>query len=130
MPTPPTDAGVAWLTPARPEVERGRSPPLTGTGGWRRRWGVGRRETTRPLLGNDRVELRLKELLVRAHQLQELLVHTARDVNLSSRGGGHEYHPRGQALMACWPSFLLLISILRGLACSATGIFKVSTPVS
>ena len=37
---------------------------------------------------------------------------------------------RGQALMACWPSFVLLIAILRGLACSATGIFKVSTPAS
>ena len=37
---------------------------------------------------------------------------------------------RGQAVMACWPSFRLLISILRGLACSATGTFNVSTPAS
>ena len=36
----------------------------------------------------------------------------------------------GQALMARRPSFLLVISILRGLACSATGICRVRTPLS
>ena len=35
-----------------------------------------------------------------------------------------------QALMACRSSPLLVMEILRGLACSATGIFKVSTPES
>ena len=41
---------------------------------------------------------------------------------------GMDLTTRGQALMACWPSFVLLISILRGLARSATGIFRVRTP--
>lgn len=36
----------------------------------------------------------------------------------------------GQALMACRAWLLLLISILRGLACSATGIFSKRTPLS
>ena len=36
----------------------------------------------------------------------------------------------GQALIACRPWFLLPISILRGLACSATGICSVRTPPS
>lgn len=36
----------------------------------------------------------------------------------------------GQALMACRASFLLLISTLRALACSATGICSVRTPLS
>ena len=36
----------------------------------------------------------------------------------------------GQALMACRSSPLLVIEILRGLACSATGILNVSTPES
>jgi hypothetical protein len=38
--------------------------------------------------------------------------------------------PDGQALMARRPSLVPLISILRGLACSATGIFRVRTPLS
>lgn len=37
---------------------------------------------------------------------------------------------RGQALMACRSSALLLIAILRGLACSATGMSRVNTPWS
>lgn len=37
---------------------------------------------------------------------------------------------QGQALMACRSSPLLAMAILRGFACSATGISKVSTPAS
>ena len=36
----------------------------------------------------------------------------------------------GQALMACRASLVLLISILRGFACSATGIVSSRTPLS
>ena len=81
-----------------------------------------------PFLGDDLVELCSQQLLVRVHQLEELLVHTGRGTKAGSGDRWHEPHHRGQALMACWDSSVRLISILRGLARSATGIFKVRTP--
>ena len=86
--------------------------------------------TGRPFLGDDRVELRTQQLLVGAHQLEELLVPAGVAPTAAAGIVGMSLTTHGQALMACRASFLLLISILRGLACSATGIFRVRTPLS
>lgn len=45
-------------------------------------------------------------------------------------GSAASRSPERQALMACWSLLSLLMVILRGLACSATGILNVSTPPS
>jgi hypothetical protein len=124
--SPPRRSGTAW----RPMAARFRAGPR-----WRSRW-VGRLGAVRPFL-DDGVELCPQQILVSADELEELLVHSAHDVGLDSTGAGldtsegeHGPHHQSQAVMACWPSFRLLISILRALACSATGIFNVSTPAS
>ena len=92
MPTPPADAGVPWSRRVTLEVGRHKAPLMVGVGARRRCWGVSRRGTTRPLLGDDRVKLRPEELLVRAHQLEELLFHTLRSVEWDSGDRGHGDH--------------------------------------
>jgi len=128
LPAPCSDAAVA----AR--AGRGRDPRRT-PGAWaagplavaaasrcvRRRPG--------PLRRDDRVEFGPQQLFVRAHEGEELFVlRCARETG--SGQGDHDVTCPGQALIACRSSPLLLMTILRGLACSATGISKVSTPAS
>ena len=77
--------------------------------------------------GDDRVELCPEQFLVGAEQFEELSpVLGSTLVPL----GCIAFTAAGQALIACRSAPLLLIAILRGLACSATGIFSVSTPES
>ncbi len=84
-----------------------------------------------PFSGNDRVELRPQQLLLGAQQLEELLIHAGRQSrSVGSRALRHRFHLPAQALMACRSPPLLLMEILRGLACAATGISKVSSPLS
>ena len=83
-----------------------------------------------PFPGDDRVELCSQQRLVGVHQFEELLFHTVCRAEPGAGDRGHGPHRLDQALMARRPSFLLLISILRGFACSATGIFSVRTPLS
>lgn len=86
-----------------------------------------------PFGSDDRVELRLYELVVGTDQIEELLVAATRNVT-ARVGVGYRAHRASlpaQALMACRsPSPLLTMEILRGLAFSATGILRVSTPAS
>ena len=95
-----------------------------------------------PFRRDDGVELRPQQLIVGQQQIKELLLGTA-SVGVASVIGGasvigvvrrtdlrHHRHPDSQALMACWSLLSLLMEILRGLACSATGIRNLSTPPS
>jgi hypothetical protein len=80
---------------------------------------------------DDRVELGPQQFLIGQQQLEELL-HGAiagRRATATSQVPCH-HAPPGQALMACFSSPCWVISILRGLACSATGMVKVNTPAS
>ena len=131
MAAPPSATPRLWLPQRHSCAQLRRSPLRMRAGRPRCRTGPGRWTTGRPFPSDDRVELRTHQLLVGIHKVEELLVHALRRVDLTGRDGGHDPCHRGcQALMACRPSFLLLISILRGLACSATGIFRVRTPLS
>jgi hypothetical protein len=64
-------------------------------------------------------------------QIEELLLGAAGGTGAVGWTGLRHHDHRGrQALMACWSLLSLLMVILRGLACSATGILNVSTPPS
>jgi hypothetical protein len=121
---------MAWLVGQAPAA--GLAPPpgsvgpsrSAGTMAW-----VGRGRGG-PFRGDDGVELGPQQLLISAQHLKELLVRARRGIHaVGVQHLGHYSHPR-QALMACRSSPLLVTEILRGLACSATGICKVSTPLS
>ena len=134
---PPADHGVVRSAERGPSTPPAPAAPIAPVGSRRRdRWSRAGR-TARPLTRDDGVELRPEQLLIGAHQLEELVIKGAREpgpviasAGPCSRCGEHGASPPGQALMACWPAGWLLISILRGFACSATGIFSVSTPAS
>lgn len=84
-----------------------------------------------PFGGDDSVELRPQQFLVGQHQIEEPLIGAAVVVEaVGLQGRGHPSHPRAQALMAWLSSLSRVIEILRGLARSATGIVRVSTPAS
>ena len=93
-----------------------------------RRWRLGPRQVSRPTWhgwparADDRLELRAEQVVVGADQREEGLV----GVNRVPRGpggaiGGHRFTHR-QASMAWLVVACSLMAILRGLACSATGI--------
>ncbi len=85
---------------------------------------IGRQST--PLRGDDSVELRPDQLLVGQDQHKKLFLGSRVAPGIRGR---HDV-AAAQALMVRRSSLLLVIEILRGFAFSATGIFKVSTPVS
>jgi hypothetical protein len=129
LPGPPAEAWVGWLV--GPAGGAGGATLAAAAGAsfvagavvWFGRGRVG------PFGGDDRLEFGPQQLLIGAEQLQELLVGARR----RSPAVGvleHHSHPRAQALIACRSSLLLVMAILRGLACSATGICRVSTPLS
>jgi hypothetical protein len=128
--SPPADAWMAWLIG---QARDAGLAPLPGSVGPSRSAGavvrVGRGRAG-PFRGDDGVELGPQQLLISAQQLNELLVRARRGIHaVGVQDPGHYSHPR-QALIACRSSPLLVMEILRGLACSATGICKVSTPLS
>ena len=86
----------------------------------------------RPFRGDDGVEFRSEQVLVAAYQVEELLIGAAPIIEaIGLQDIGHRCHrPRLQALIACRSSPSRAIEILRGLARSATGIVRVSTPAS
>ena len=88
-----------------------------------RRWGG-------PFRGDDRLEFRAEQVLIRADQVEELVIDRWFDAGVGDGVAGHDRSLPGQALMACRSSPVLVMEILRGLACSATGICRVSTPAS
>ena len=90
---------------------------------WLVRWGAG------PLRGDDGLELGPQQVLVGADQVNEGLVGGRSLCTGGVQHLTHRVHP-AQALMARCSSPLVAMEILRGLACSATGIARVSTPVS
>ena len=128
MPAPPTDAGVAWASRQIRAAGFAVLPSITGLSRgvgaaiWFDRWRAG------PFGGDDRVELGPHQFLVGAEQFDELLVRGEGGVAIACSGRGHDAHP-AQALITCRSSALVTV-ILRGLAFSATGICKVSTPLS
>ncbi len=85
-----------------------------------------------PFCGDDRVELGGDQVGVSADQVVELLVDRRRGAVTGEGCGGHDRSSGspGQALMARRSSPLVATAILRGLACSATGICRVRTPAS
>ena len=89
------------------------------------RWRAG------PFGSDDRVELGPQQFPIGQQQLEELLHGAAagRRATATSQVPCHHASPC-QALMACFSSPCWVISILRGLACSATGMVKVNTPAS
>ncbi len=82
------------------------------------------------MLGDDCVELGREQVRIAADQVEELLVDGPCDAVADGGCGWHGRPLSAQALMAWRSSPLLVMEILRGLACSATGITSVSTPAS
>jgi len=83
-----------------------------------------------PLGRNDLLELGPEQLLVAAHQVEKRIGFRGRG-RLSGRSTrcGHRRSREAQALMACFSSSVLIM-ILRGFACSATGMRNVRTPAT
>src|SRR5581483_6055663 len=84
------------------------------------------RRSRGPAVVDDRFELDLQQVGIVHDQVDE----RGRVREVSPGRGVRRSHRVTYALIACGCSAVLLIAILRGLACSATGICRVSTPAS
>ena len=99
-----------WLPPAKPR------PGLSDGGAGH----------SAAMIASNSAASRSASLQIRSRNWSSLV----RAVRSSVAGAEGMTGLTGQALMACRSSPLLVMEILRGLACSATGIWRVSTPAS